>query len=68
MAFSVIDVIRDEVGLRIPDDISIVGYDDVPEAGWGGYKLTTVRQDSQPMIDETVAMVDAWLVRNRRKG
>lgn len=57
MAFSVIDVIRDEFGLRIPDDISIVGYDDVPEAGWGGYKLTTVRQDSQPMIDETVAIL-----------
>ncbi|MGE3363490.1 MAG: LacI family DNA-binding transcriptional regulator [Rhizobiaceae bacterium] len=57
MAFSVIDVIRDEFALRIPDDISIVGYDDVPEAGWGGYKLTTVRQDSQAMIDETVAIL-----------
>lgn len=57
MAFSVIDVVRDEFALRIPDDISIVGYDDVPESGWGGYKLTTVRQDSQAMIDETIAIL-----------
>ncbi len=57
MAFSAIDVIRIERGLRIPEDISIVGYDDVPEAGWGGYQLTTVSQPSQLMIDATVRIL-----------
>ena len=34
-----------ERGLRVPDDVSIVGFDDVPEAGFYVPPLTTVRQD-----------------------
>ena len=34
-----------ERGLRIPADVSIVGFDDVPEAGFYMPPLTTVRQD-----------------------
>jgi DNA-binding LacI/PurR family transcriptional regulator len=57
MAFSVMDVIRGETGLRIPEDVSVVGYDDVPEAGWGGYSLTTVAQPGLSMIEETVDLL-----------
>jgi DNA-binding LacI/PurR family transcriptional regulator len=34
-----------ERGLRVPDDVSIVGFDDVPEAGYYMPPLSTVRQD-----------------------
>lgn len=34
-----------ERGLRVPDDVSIVGFDDVPEASYFMPPLTTVRQD-----------------------
>jgi DNA-binding LacI/PurR family transcriptional regulator len=54
MAFAVMDVIRSEFGLRIPEDISVVGYDNVPEADWAAYNLTTVEQPVEAMIDETV--------------
>jgi DNA-binding LacI/PurR family transcriptional regulator len=57
MAFAAMDVARGEYRLRIPEDISIVGYDDVPEAGWGGYQLTTVAQPSQAMVDATVSIL-----------
>lgn len=57
MAFSVIDVIRDELGLRVPEDVSVVGYDDAPEGAWGGYKLTTVKQPGDLMIAETVRIL-----------
>ncbi len=57
MAFSVMDVLRIEMKLHIPNDISIIGYDDVPEADWGGYKLTTVRQPSEAMIDATISIL-----------
>ncbi len=57
MAFSAMDVIRGELGLRIPEEVSLVGYDDVPEAGWGGYRLTTVKQPGTEMIAETVKIL-----------
>lgn len=31
-------------GLRIPEDLSVVGFDDVDQAGWAAPPLTTVRQ------------------------
>lgn len=54
MAFAVMDVLRFELGLRIPEDVSVVGYDDVKLASWPSYDLTTVRQPSNRMVAETV--------------
>jgi LacI family transcriptional regulator len=48
------DVLRFELGLRIPQDVSVVGYDDVSLAHWPSYDLTTVRQPANRMAQETV--------------
>lgn len=55
MAFAVMDVLRFELGLRVPEDVSVVGYDDVPPAAWPAYALTTVRQRANLMVAETVS-------------
>lgn len=69
MAFSVMDVIRDELNLRIPEDVSIVAYDNVPESAWKGYKLTTVAQPGDAMIDSTIDIlleqIEEEMVRKR---
>lgn len=44
MALGLLHAIRDE-GLDVPGDISIVGFDDIPEAAHFSPPLTTVRQD-----------------------
>ena len=44
MAIGVMAALRGR-GLRIPEDISVVGFDDVPEAAYFVPPLTTVRQD-----------------------
>jgi len=54
MAFAVMDVLRFELGLRIPHDVSVVGYDDVKLAAWPSYDLTTVRQPVNKMVSRTV--------------
>ncbi len=54
MAFFVMDVLRFELGLSVPDDVSVVGFDDVPPAAWPAYDLTTVRQRANRMVEETV--------------
>jgi DNA-binding LacI/PurR family transcriptional regulator len=54
MAFAVMDELRGPLGLRIPEDVSVVGYDDVPIAAWAAYDLTTIRQPVNRMVDATV--------------
>ena len=57
MAMAVLDTLRFELGLRVPDDISVVGYDDVPAAAWPAYNLTTVRQPANRMVARTVELL-----------
>ncbi|MGB7242069.1 MAG: LacI family DNA-binding transcriptional regulator [Sulfitobacter sp.] len=57
MAFAVMDTLRQELGLRVPQDVSVVGYDDVPLASWGAYDLTTVRQPVNRMVEATVETI-----------
>lgn len=47
-AFGVMEAVRDH-GLQIPRDISIIGFDDIPQAGSVHPPLTTVRQPLEEM-------------------
>jgi DNA-binding LacI/PurR family transcriptional regulator len=44
MAFGVMSALADR-GIKVPDDISVVGIDDIPEAAYFRPSLTTVQQD-----------------------
>ncbi|MER7673487.1 LacI family DNA-binding transcriptional regulator [Kitasatospora sp. NPDC096128] len=46
-----------ELGLRIPEDLSVVGFDDLPLARWVGPPLTTVRQPLTEMAETATRLV-----------
>ena len=57
-AFGVLQALG-ERGLRAPEDLSVVGFDDVPVASWATPALTTVRQPLAAMAATAFRMLRA---------
>lgn len=64
MALEVMAVAR-ELGKNIPDDLSIVGFDDNPSGLYGPVGLTTVRQPLIRMAEESVKELNRLIVLNK---
>ncbi|WP_197056490.1 MULTISPECIES: LacI family DNA-binding transcriptional regulator [Luteibacter] len=60
LALGAIDACR-ERGLSVPEDISVVGFDDMPLAAWASYSLTTVRQPIRDMVLHAIERIVAWM-------
>lgn len=54
MALAVMDTLRSELALRVPEDVAVIGFDNVPQSAWPAYALTTIEQDASGMVDATV--------------
>jgi DNA-binding LacI/PurR family transcriptional regulator len=61
MALGVYQAAR-EAGLRVPEDLSVVGYDDLPVVSWVDPPLTTVHQ---PLMDMAAAATELALALGR---
>jgi DNA-binding LacI/PurR family transcriptional regulator len=61
LALGFLDAARHECGRRVPDDLSVIGFDDIPQAAWSAYRLTTFRQP-------TVALAAAMMQAIRRRA
>jgi DNA-binding LacI/PurR family transcriptional regulator len=57
MAIGCIDEVRETFALRVPQDISIVGFDGVGPARFAAYDLSTVRQPVGRMTEAAVSML-----------
>jgi DNA-binding LacI/PurR family transcriptional regulator len=60
LALGVLDRLRHERGVDIPGALQIVGFDDIAQAGWSAYALSTIRQD---VAQQAAAAVDLALAR-----
>ncbi|KOF21025.1 LacI family transcriptional regulator [Ensifer adhaerens] len=54
LALGFLDAARIEMHRRVPQDVSIVGFDDIPQAGWKSYELTTIAQSLSALTDNVL--------------
>ncbi len=71
MALGAIDACRHTLGLSVPGDVAIAGFDDVPQAGWPSYSLTTVAQPipdlARAAVHLLVDQIDGRTTANERR-
>lgn len=57
MALGALDELRITLGMQVPSEVAVAGFDGIGASDWLGYRLTTVRQPIRLMADATSAMV-----------
>jgi DNA-binding LacI/PurR family transcriptional regulator len=60
MACGAIDALRAH-GLSVPGDVRVMGYDNIPQAGWHGYDLTSFDQQVDRMAAAALALLTSAL-------
>lgn len=66
-AFAVMQVAT-RMGLRIPADLSVTGFDDIPEASMSMVPLTTIRQPIQEMTVKSLGTLLTYLQTGKLKS
>ncbi|MFJ9726469.1 LacI family DNA-binding transcriptional regulator [Streptomyces sp. NPDC101209] len=67
MALGVYEALA-ERGLRVPEDVSVVGFDDLPESRWVSPALTTVRQPLSEMAATALHLLVRMMEGDRPEG
>jgi DNA-binding LacI/PurR family transcriptional regulator len=57
MAIGVIDAARESFGLKVPETLSVVGFDGSGPATWASYRVTSIRQPVSRMTEAAIAML-----------
>jgi DNA-binding LacI/PurR family transcriptional regulator len=68
MAIATLEACRSGRGLRVPEDVMVAGFDDVPAASWPSIGLTTVRQDAISMVNEALLALDTMIAGRHHPG
>ena len=67
VAFGALDAAL-SLGVRVPEDVSVLGYDDIPMAAWEVFQLTTLRQPMGDMARAAVHMLAERIENAREVG
>ncbi|NVN37764.1 LacI family DNA-binding transcriptional regulator [Komagataeibacter swingsii] len=62
MACGAIDALRERMGLHCPHDVIIMGYDNIPQAAWRSYDLTSFDQHTDLMVTRALELLDEALL------
>ena len=58
IALGCIEAVRTEFGLRVPEDVSVAGLDNIEMAAWPSHSLTTYSQPLDRMIEASVKLIE----------
>lgn len=59
LACGFMDAARVEFGMNVPADLCVVGFDDIEQAGWASYQLTTFRQPIELIADHISSLLES---------
>ena len=62
MACGFMDEARHRFALRVPEDLCLIGYDNIAQAGWSSYNLTTFAQPVEQFARDAVE----WLMQTEK--
>lgn len=57
LALGAMDALRHSLGIRVPQDVIVAGFDNIPATAWHSYNVTTFEQNSVAMVLEAVNIV-----------
>lgn len=57
LALGFLDAARAQFGLRVPEDVGVVGFDDIEQSSWQSYRLTTFAQPLAAMADHVLELL-----------
>ncbi|TQS72888.1 LacI family DNA-binding transcriptional regulator [Rhodobacteraceae bacterium] len=57
IALGVLNTARHEIGLRVPEDLAVIGFDDAPISQWSSHGLTTIRQSLPALTRATLEAI-----------
>lgn len=57
LALGFIDAARQHFAMRVPDELRVVGFDDIPAASYENYQLTTIQQDTHALANAATDML-----------
>lgn len=57
IAMGVLDFAKGSGRFNIPDDLAIIGFDDIAMASWPGYSITTIRQPFNDLVTAAIQVL-----------
>lgn len=57
IALGAIDAAKHYYNLTLPEELQIIGFDDIPQAEWLNYQLSTVKQDVNAIVQSAVSLL-----------
>lgn len=68
MALGALSAARAELGIKVPEDLAIIGFDDIVMASWPDFNLTTIRNPLEATVSEILRLLDERLKNPEKPG